>query len=67
MDTQPVILSPATKALLEQLIRERDMAVQRLDVAILATKAAHGVPPEWTIRNLDEGFVPDATGDQQSA
>lgn len=61
MDTQPIILSPATKALLEQLIRERDMAVSRLDVALLATKAAHGVPPDWTIRNLDEGFVPDAT------
>ena len=61
MENQPIILSPATKALLEQLIRERDMAVQRLDVALLATKAAHGVPDGWVIRNLDEGFVPDAT------
>lgn len=61
MDKQPVRLSPETKALLEQLIRERDAAVSRLDVALLATKAAQGVPVDWQIRNLNEGFVPDAT------
>ncbi len=57
MDKQPIALPPESKALLEQLIRERDAAVQRLDVAILATKAALGVPVEWQIRSLDEGFV----------
>ena len=57
MKTSPVQLPPETKALLEQFIRERDGAVQRLDVALLATKAALGVPVEWQIRNLDEGFV----------
>ena len=31
--------------------------MQRLDVALLATKAAAGVPVDWQIRNLDEGFV----------
>lgn len=50
-------LTPETKALLEQLIRERDAAVSRLDVALLATKAALGVPVAWQIRSLDEGFV----------
>lgn len=57
MDKQPIPLPPESKALLEQLIRERDAAVQRIDVALLATKAALGVPVEWQIRNLDEGFV----------
>jgi hypothetical protein len=43
-------LSPETKALLNKLIQERDEVirqlpeVQRLDVALLATKAALGVP-----------------------
>lgn len=50
-------LTPEARALLEQMIRERDAAVQRLDVAILATKAALGVPMGWQIRSLDEGFV----------
>lgn len=61
MDKQPSKLTPETKALLEQLIRERDAAVSRLDVALLATKAALGVPVDWQIRTLDEGFVPDVT------
>jgi DNA-binding MarR family transcriptional regulator len=59
MDQKNVRLTPESKALLEQLIRERDAAVQRLDVALLATKAAQGVPTDWQIRNLDEGFVAD--------
>ena len=53
----PIPLPPESKALLEQLIRERDAAAQRIDVALLATKAALGVPVEWQIRSLDEGFV----------
>jgi hypothetical protein len=57
MKTTPVPLPPESKALLERLIQERDAAVQRLDVAVLATKAALGVPVEWQIRSLDEGFV----------
>lgn len=54
---QVVKLPPEAKALLEQLIRERDQATQRLDVAVLAMRAALGVPLEWQLRNLDEGFV----------
>ena len=59
----PVPLPSESKALLEQLIRERDAAVQRLDVALLATKAALGVPVDWTIRSLDAGFVPEFVQD----
>lgn len=55
--SNPIPLPPESKALLEQLIRERDAAVQRLDVALLATKAALGVPVDWQIRSLDDGFV----------
>ena len=50
-------LTPEAKALLERLIQERDAATQRLDVAIISMKAALGVPVEWQIRNLDEGFT----------
>lgn len=57
MPTSPVPLPPESKVLLEQLAREHDAAKQRLDVAIIATKAALGVPVEWQIHNLDEGFV----------
>jgi len=58
MDAQPVTLTLEARKLLERLIQERDAAVQRLDVALLSMKTALGVPAEWTIRNLDEGFVP---------
>ncbi len=50
-------LTPEARALLEQLIKERDAAMQRLDVALVAMKAALGVPVNWTIRDLEEGFV----------
>jgi hypothetical protein len=55
--TSPVALPPESKALLERLALELEAAKQRLDVAVLATKAALGVPVEWQIRSLDEGFV----------
>lgn len=57
-------LTPEAKALLERLIQERDAATQRLDVAIIAMKAALGVPVEWQIRNLDEGFVGELVIDE---
>jgi hypothetical protein len=50
-------LTPEARALLERLIQERDAAISRLDVALLSMKAALGVPVEWQIRSLDEGFV----------
>lgn len=66
MKTQPIALVPEAKALLERLIQERDAAIGRLDVALLSMKAALGVPVEWTIRDLNEGFVPPA-GDATDA
>ena len=57
MNKQPIALPPESKALLEQLVREHDAAKMRLDMAIVATKAALGVPMEWQIHSLDEGFV----------
>lgn len=67
MKTQPVPLTPEARALLERLIQERDAAIARLDVALLAMKAALGVPVEWTIRTLDEGFVDAANGNATDA
>lgn len=66
MNTQPIPLTPEAKALLERLIQERDAAIGRLDVALLAMKTALGVPVEWTIRDLTEGFV-SSTGDASDA
>ena len=62
MTDKNIALPPESKALLERLIQERDAATQRLDVAIVATKAALGVPVEWGIRNLDEGFTEVTNG-----
>jgi len=63
METEQVIpLSPEAQALLKQLIQERDAAVSRLDVALLAMKATLNVPLTWTIRNVEEGFVPGVEG-----
>ena len=57
-------LTPEARALLERLIVERDAAVSRLDVALLSMKAALGVPVDWTIRNVAEGFVEgDSSGE----
>ncbi|TXH55990.1 MAG: hypothetical protein E6Q97_07495 [Desulfurellales bacterium] len=61
-DKTSIQLPPESKGLLERLIQERDAAVQRLDVALVATKAALGVPVEWGIRNLDEGFTEVTNG-----
>jgi len=55
-------LTPEAKALLEKLVQERDAATQRLDVAVIAMKAALGVPVEWQIQNLDEGFTEVTNG-----
>jgi hypothetical protein len=51
-----VPLPPESKALIERLVKERDAAQDRLDVAVIATKAALGVPVEYDIKNLDIGF-----------
>jgi hypothetical protein len=50
-------LTPEAQALLKQLVQERDAAVGRLDVAIISMKAALGVPVEWQLRSIDEGFT----------
>jgi hypothetical protein len=55
--SEPIKLTPEARALLERMVQERDAAVSRLDVAILAMKAALGVPVAWQLRNLEEGFV----------
>ncbi len=50
-------LSAETKALIERLLHERNTAQERLDVAIVATRAAMGVPVDgYDLRNLDVGF-----------
>ena len=60
MEKQTKPLTPEARALLERLVQEHDAAKSRLDVAVLAMKAALGVPVEWQIHSLDEGFVEGA-------
>ena len=50
-------LTPEAKALLERMLQERDQASQRLDVAVLAMRAALGVPLHWQLIDLEEGFI----------
>jgi hypothetical protein len=52
----PVPLTPESKTLIERLLQERNAAQERLDVAVVATKAALGVPPGWDLRSLEVGF-----------
>lgn len=54
---EPVKLTPEAQALLKQLVQERDAAIGRLDMAITAMKAALGVPLNWQIRSIEQGFV----------
>ena len=65
MEKTPIALPPESKTLLERLVQERDAAMQRLEVAILATKAALGVPVEWQIRSLDEGFTTEFVAEHE--
>jgi len=58
-------LTPEAKALLEKLVQERDAATQRLDVAVIAMKAALGAPVEYTIRNVDEGFTTEFAAEHE--
>lgn len=52
-----VKLTPEARALLERMVQERDQAAHRLDVAVLAMRAALGVPLDWQLRDLEEGFI----------
>ncbi len=54
MNTIP--LTPESKALIERLLQERNAAQERLDVAVVATKAALGVPDGYDMRDLSVGF-----------
>lgn len=54
---QAVPLTPEAQELLKRLVQERDAAIGRLDMAIVAMKAALGVPMDWQIQNIEQGFV----------
>lgn len=63
---EPVTLTPEAQALLKQLVQEFDTAKQRLDMAIIAMKAALGVPLDWQIRSIEQGFVkPELVMDEE--
>lgn len=56
-EQRAVPLTPEAQALLRQLVQEFDTAKLRLDMAIVAMKAALGVPLDWQIQNIEQGFV----------
>jgi hypothetical protein len=49
-------LSAESKALIKRMLEERNAAQDRLDIAVMATKAAVGAPMEYDIKSLDVGF-----------
>jgi hypothetical protein len=57
-ERQAVPLTPEAQELLKQLLKEFDAAKGRLDMALVAMKAALGVPMDWQIHNIEQGFVP---------
>jgi len=50
-------LSAEAQALLKQLVQERDAANMRLEVAVLSMRAALGVPIDWQLNSLEDGFT----------
>ena len=56
-----VVLTAEAKALVERLLIERNAAQDRLNVAVLAIKAALGVPDGYELRDVNKGFE-DVTG-----
>ena len=56
-----VVLTAEAKALVERLVIERNAAQDRLNVAVLAIKAALGVPDGYELRDVNKGFE-DVTG-----
>lgn len=52
------VLPQATRDLLAELIRQRDEAAGRLELALATVRATLGVPPDYVIMRLDDGFVP---------
>ena len=46
---------------LANLIRDRDALNARIDEQVLTLREAMGVPDDWVIRSLDEGFISPPT------
>lgn len=53
----PILLPPKARALLGELLRQREELAARLDLAVATVRAALDVPDDYVLRNLDEGFV----------
>lgn len=56
--TKKFALPQATRNLLTELIRRRDEATERLELAVATVRATLGVPADYVIMNLEQGFVP---------
>lgn len=55
-------LPPATAARVAELVRQRNEMTALIEATVLATREALGVPDDWQIRNVTEGFVAPASG-----
>lgn len=54
---KPIPITPEGQEFLTQLLREREAANQRLEIAVLSMKTVLGVPLDWDIKDLKVGFI----------
>lgn len=55
---QPIPIPATVQPLLADLIARRDAVMHELSLVLTTLGATLGVPAGWTIRSVDEGFVP---------
>ena len=56
--TEPIRLPPKTNAKVAALANEMAKIQQQINDIIDIAKETMGIPDDWTITNLDVGFVP---------
>lgn len=56
-------LPEKSRALLAELIRERDRINGLIEAVVQATRAALDVPEDYTLPSVEAGFVAPAVGD----
>lgn len=57
-EVRPIPIPEGARPLLADLIARRDAVMHELSLVLTTLGAALSVPRGWTVRNLDEGFVP---------
>lgn len=56
-ETKRIALPERTRTRLEEWLRTQQQVQALIDATLMATRDALGVPDEWQIRNVADGFV----------